>query len=75
VTQTFQRKSFPFLSVIKPLLWYLTTIDFGKLTYESEVDAIVKKSGLQFEEKSLIKSSVDNQYQAAFILVISKDEK
>ena len=34
ITQTFQKKSTPFLATIKPLLKYLTTIDFGNLIYE-----------------------------------------
>merc|ERR1711991_133864 len=72
VTQTFQRKSVPFLSVLKPLLYYLTTIDFGRLTFEHEVDAIVARSGLQLVEKSLIPNSVDNAYQGAFLLVLKR---
>ncbi len=71
VTQTFQRKSFPLLGYVKPLLHYLTTIDFGRLTFESEVDKIVRDSGLVLAEKSLIRGSVDNQWQAAFVLVLT----
>jgi ubiquinone/menaquinone biosynthesis C-methylase UbiE len=71
VTQTFQRRSVPFLSILKPLLYYLTTIDFGRLTYEHEVDAIVKSSGLRMVEKSVIAGSVDNPFQAAFLLVLA----
>ena len=69
VTQTFQRKTFPGLSLIKPLLYYLTTIDFGQLTFEKDVVSIVERSGLKLVEKSLIAGSVDNAWQAAFILV------
>jgi SAM-dependent methyltransferase len=72
VTQTFQRKSFPLLGAVKPLLRYLTTIDFGQLTFERDVDAIVAQSGLVLAEKSLIRGSVDNQWQAAFVLVLTK---
>ena len=70
VTQTFQRKTVPGLALLKPLLYYLTTIDFGRLTFEREVEDIVRRSGLTLEEKSLIAGSVDNAYQAAFVLVI-----
>ena len=41
VTQTFQRRSPPGLAVLKPLLRYLTTIDFGQLTYEHELQALL----------------------------------
>ena len=71
VTQTFQRKSIPLLGILKPMLYYLTTIDFGRLTYEHEVDAIVAGAGLKVLEKSVIRGSVDNPFQAAFLLVIS----
>ena len=39
----FQRKNIPLLYIIKPLLKYITTIDFGKLTFEYEVEEIIKK--------------------------------
>jgi len=71
VTQTFQRKDFPFLRILKPLLRYLTTIDFGKLTFEKEFDEIVAKSGLTLIEKSLISGSVNNPFQAAFIFILT----
>lgn len=70
VTQTFQRQNFPLLGIIKPLLRYLTTIDFGALTFEKQFDQIVAKSGLQVLEKRLIEGSVDNRWQAAFIIVL-----
>lgn len=74
VTQTFQRKGFPLLGFFKPLLRYLTTIDFGQLTYEHQVDQIIEKSGLKLIEKSVIKNSVDNAFQAAFILVLEQQK-
>ena len=70
VTQTFQKKDFPFLAFLKPLLKYLTTIDFGKLTFEKEVEGIIERSGKKLMEKSQIKESVDNAYQAAYILIV-----
>lgn len=70
VTQTFQRQAVPLLSVVKPLLKYLTTIDFGRLTFEREVDDIVARSGLELLEKSTIPGSIDNAVQGAFILVL-----
>ncbi len=39
---------------------------------ESEVDKIVADSGLVMREKSLIRDSIDNAWQAAFVLVLEK---
>ena len=70
VTQTFQRRDVPLLRLVKPALRLLTTIDFGKLTFEADVDDIVRRSGLQLVEKSVVPRSVDNAFQAAFVLVL-----
>lgn len=37
VTQTFEKEYNAVLSTVKPLLKYLLTIDFGKVTYEKDV--------------------------------------
>jgi len=70
VTQTFQRKGSVVFAWIKPLLKYVTTIDFGKLTYESEFDLICEKSGMKVLEKSIISGSIDNYFQGAFVIVL-----
>jgi len=49
----------------------VTTIDFGKLTYETEFDEICKQSGMKLVEKSLIKGSIDNVFQGAFVIVLA----
>jgi ubiquinone/menaquinone biosynthesis C-methylase UbiE len=72
ITQTFQRKGTKVMEIIKPLLKYITTIDFGKLTYEHEVDQFCKDSGLEMIEKSVIPNSIDNYFQAAFLIVLRK---
>jgi hypothetical protein len=58
----------------QPLLRYLTTIDFGKLVFERDFDAICKRSGLRVLEKCLVPGSVDNAMQAAFLIVLSRDQ-
>lgn len=70
ITQTYQLQNVPFLGFLKPLLKYLTTIDFGKLTFEKEINEIIQKSGLEVELKTKIKNSVDNQFQAAFLIIL-----
>jgi ubiquinone/menaquinone biosynthesis C-methylase UbiE len=68
VTQTFQHKSFPLLGLIKPALKYLTTIDFGKLTFAKDVSEIIRNSGLTLKSMEVIKGSIDSPWQSAFIL-------
>ena len=50
ITQTFQRHGFWGLSIIKPLVKYVTTIDFGQLYYESQLEEVLaaaEKKGLK----------------------------
>lgn len=68
ITQTFQRRGTKLFEIVKPMLKFFTTIDFGKLTYEYEIDEILKQSKLRVVEKSIIKGSIDNYFQAAFII-------
>ena len=49
VTQTFQNAPSPVMARLKPLLRHLTTIDFGRLTYRSELDGIIKAAGMRVE--------------------------
>ena len=70
ITQTYQRKSFPLLGVLKPLTKYLTTIDFGSLVMEHEIVSTVESAGMKILENSVIPGSVDNAMQVARILVI-----
>ncbi len=82
VTQTFQRKATPFLGTIKPMLKYLTTIDFGPLHYESQLQEYIDQAAavkdglsLQVEENIIVPGSIDNQFQSARLLVFTKVEK
>jgi len=74
ITQTYQRSSPPFLSIIKPLIKYVTTIDFGQLVREDEVLDIFKQDGvaevLEVEEHGVLEGSVDNYWQAAYLSVL-----
>lgn len=75
VTQTYQRKSPPLLGYIKPLLKYLTTIDFGQLTYEAEIaeffsEKVPKECSLKLESHEVIKGSLDTSLQAAYLTIL-----
>lgn len=71
ITQTYQIKNSPILSKIKPLLKYITTIDFGQLTYKTDIVSILNK----FEEGKIvemkpIENSINTSYQVAYIIAI-----
>lgn len=75
ITQTYQRKSAPLLGYIKPLLRYMTTIDFGRLTFESEAlelfsKTVPEKCNLKFIQHEVIAGSVDNSLQAAYLTIL-----
>lgn len=57
VTQTIQTQRSKVVEVGKPLLKYLTTIDFGTVTYESDLLATFKKAGLTVTENVAISGS------------------
>merc|ERR1711988_304046 len=65
VTQTFQLKPSPMMERLKPLLKYLTTVDFGKLTYMSEIYRIAEEAGMEISENSVIESSIQTSKQSA----------
>ncbi|KAL3938901.1 MAG: hypothetical protein SGBAC_006277 [Bacillariaceae sp.] len=75
VTQTYQRKSPPLLAYIKPLLRYLTTIDFGQLTFEADIgkffsEKVPKECGLKLESHEVIEGSLDTSLQAAYLTIL-----
>jgi ubiquinone/menaquinone biosynthesis C-methylase UbiE len=70
ITQTFQRRAPPGLSVIKPLMKYCTTIDFGQLVFEREAVAFVEQAGMELAENVVVPRSVDNSLQVARLLVV-----
>ena len=74
VTQTYQRRAVPLLGVVKPLLKHITTIDFGPLMYERDLDALVAaatrlSTPLQCVRNEPIAGSVDNWFQVARLVV------
>jgi len=53
--QTIFKERFPFMEFIKPKLKYITTIDFGKVTYEKGFFALMNQKSLSISEDRLIK--------------------
>lgn len=74
ITQTFQRRGTKAFAMLKPLLKYVTTVDFGQLVYEHQVDKFCSDSGLETIEKGVIPGSIDNSMQAAFVIVLKKKD-
>ena len=70
VTQTFQIKAWPLLKFTKPMMRYITSIDFGKLTFEKDILDIVKQAGMEVKEYRKIEDSVQTAYQTARFLAI-----
>lgn len=46
-TQTFEQTKNPLMEVIKPLLKFITTIDFGRVTYEKDFHESVRLAGMR----------------------------
>ncbi|CAM9202003.1 unnamed protein product, partial [Heterosigma akashiwo] len=53
-TQTFQDKPNWFMEKLKPWLAWLTTIDFGKVTYTSDFIECLWKAGLKHDHVQVI---------------------
>jgi len=72
ITQTYQRHSPPLLGSIKPLLKYVTTIDFGQLVKEEEMMDILKEQEgtLEVLEHEVMKDSLDTKMQAAYLTIL-----
>jgi len=66
------------MSYVKPLLKYITTVDFGQLVKTEEIIDIlegVNDDGLFLEEHNVIEGSVDNYWQAAYMSVLGFGKK
>ncbi len=53
-TQTIQQQPSRWMEALKPMLKRLTTIDFGRVTYEDEFKAQIRAAGLVLEEFTLL---------------------
>jgi alpha-N-acetylglucosaminidase len=69
--QTMFRKRSPFIAFIKPKLKYLTTIDFGRITYDEEFYALLGRKNVSIDEDRLIKRE---WFSGEYRLIISTPE-
>jgi alpha-N-acetylglucosaminidase len=53
--QTIFRDPSPLLEIVKPHLKYVTTVDFGKVTYERDFFRLLEERGLAIREDRLLK--------------------
>lgn len=69
ITQTFQKSYSPAMAFLKPLLKYVTTIDFGRLTTEEDIKRIISDAGV-FDTVSSepIAGSINNPFQVARLI-------
>lgn len=71
ITQTFEKKHSSIKAILKPLLKYVTTIDFGQLTTEADIKRIISEAEI-FEtlESVPIAGSLDTPWQTARLIVL-----
>ncbi|CAE7780199.1 unnamed protein product [Symbiodinium pilosum] len=76
LTQTFQKAPSPMLACLKPLAKYITTIDFGQLITEVEIERLIS-SAKSFEvlENRPIPGSIDTQLQTARLIILKPKPK
>ena len=48
----------------------MTTIDFGQLCFEAELQRILKGAGMKVEVDQVIPGSINNYFQAARLIVL-----
>ena len=53
-TQTIQRQPSRWMETLKPMLKRVTTIDFGRVTYEDDFKAQIRAAGLELEEFTVL---------------------
>jgi len=70
ITQTFQDQEVFLLRYVKPLMKYLTTIDFGQLVFQEDILGWIKRANMEVLENSAIPGSIRNGLQTARMLVV-----
>lgn len=74
VTQTFQKPHplNPVIAKVKPVMKYVTTIDFGQMTSVEDFLATAEAAGMRVVEDRPIPESVINSFQVARIIVLTQ---
>ncbi|CAL1134538.1 unnamed protein product [Cladocopium goreaui] len=76
ITQTFQKKHSPLMAFIKPLMKYITTIDFGQLTTEDDLARIIAEADcFETVENEAISGSINNHLQTARLVILKAKPK
>ena len=71
ITQTYQKKYDPIMSRVKPLIKFVTTIDFGQLvTVEDIAELLNNVDDLKVKEHGVMQGSIDNYWQAAYLSIL-----
>ena len=71
ITQTYQKRYSPVMSRVKPLIKFVTTIDFGQLITTADIGMLLNSvEDLSVVEHVVIKGSIDNYWQAAYMSVL-----
>jgi ubiquinone/menaquinone biosynthesis C-methylase UbiE len=71
-TQTFEKKKSVVMEYMKPLLQYITTIDFGQVTYEPDFMKVLENVGM----KVIINEEMySNNYRAARLIVATLESQ
>lgn len=72
--QTMYKKRARLVDIIKPRLRYLTTIDFGRATYERDFFALLSENGLAVREDKVVRREWFNS-QCRMIVACPRDGK
>jgi alpha-N-acetylglucosaminidase len=80
ITQTYQKRTLPLMTTIKPMLKFITTVDFGQLVTVEAIDEMLNDvDGMDLVEHGIMEGSVDTYWQAAYLsvlkLALTKDGK
>lgn len=70
-TQTFEEKKNILLEKVKPLLKFLTTIDFGNVTYEKDFIQTFAKAALKIEQNIPISGNAFNSSRTFKLIIAS----
>ena len=72
IVQTFGKATIPMLSWAKSMLWYVTSIDFGRdMTMDSMTMAITQ-SGLKLVETRAVKHTTPGYFRDEIVLILTK---
>ena len=66
-TQTFHDQPAPWMEKIKPMLYKVTTIHFGRVTYEQDFRAVIDEAGLTLESLEVMGTRGRTSFRLAVV--------